>query len=254
MKTFNILAALPLLFSAVEGFSAQIQEGISKSVAAKEGEEHWMDFLKYDGKPTFDVLQMTKDYADTMSYDGVEKYYADDYVFRGSIIGPITSKDVRETQEGFNILDSYPDISIQRFGFTIDPENPYRCYFFERWRGTNTGDLKVGPVTLPATGQFADIPTHIMSVHWNPEGKIVYTCLSSPLDRFEGNTKGQGAVFGLLNKGGVSTPDASPGNWLLQFNQKVIAPLLGAGKAFSSEEDIPSWWKSKARGADSNDM
>eukprot|EP00579_Thalassiosira_antarctica_P005486 CAMPEP_0201893608 /NCGR_PEP_ID=MMETSP0902-20130614/39002_1 /ASSEMBLY_ACC=CAM_ASM_000551 /TAXON_ID=420261 /ORGANISM="Thalassiosira antarctica, Strain CCMP982" /LENGTH=55 /DNA_ID=CAMNT_0048425455 /DNA_START=342 /DNA_END=505 /DNA_ORIENTATION=- len=28
-----------------------------------------------------------------------------------------------------------------------------------------------------------------MSFHWNEEGKIKYACLSSPLDRFEVNSK-----------------------------------------------------------------
>ena len=37
-------------------------------------------------------------------------YYADDYVFRGSIVGPITGRDVAETQKGFNLLGAYPDI------------------------------------------------------------------------------------------------------------------------------------------------
>ena len=58
------------------------------------------------------------------------EYYADDYVFRGSVIGPITNKDVRETQEGFNIQDAYPDLDRGVFGLTVDPKNPFRCFFF----------------------------------------------------------------------------------------------------------------------------
>jgi len=248
---------LLLVGSNTNGFLTHRSNGnlppMTKLNAAIGDEEHWMDFLKYDGNPNFDVLAKTKEYSECTRFDEIESFYADDYVFRGSIIGPITAKDVKETQKGFNIFDSYPDLKIEKFGFTIDPENPYRCYFFERWQGTNTGPLEVGPLKLPATNKFAKMPTHIMSVNWNPEGKIIYVCLSSPLDRFEGNTKGQGAVFGLLNTGGVNTPISSPGNPFLIFNQKVIAPLLNAGKAFSKEDDIPTWWKSKARGAEGND-
>uniref|UniRef100_A0A7S4QLJ5 Uncharacterized protein n=1 Tax=Ditylum brightwellii TaxID=49249 RepID=A0A7S4QLJ5_9STRA len=225
----------------------------SKLYSASD-EEHWMDFLTYDKNPTFDVLEKTKEYSINTEYSEFEKYYDDDYVFRGSIIGPITADDVRETQKGFNILDAYPDLTIERFGYTIDPSNPYKCFWFERWTGTNTGGIEVGPVNLPATGNVAQVPAHVMSVNWTPEGKIIYSCLSSPLDRFEGNTSGQGAVFGLLGTGGVSLPDPSPGNVLLMLNQRFIAPLISAGKAFSDEKDIPSWWKSKSRGAEKNDM
>jgi len=221
--------------------------------AVEDDEEHWMDFLMYDSQPNFDVVEMTKEYSSKMSQDEREKYYDDEYLFRGSIIGPITSKDIRETQKGFNILDAYPDIQIEKFGYTIDPENPYRCYWFERWKGTNTGPLNIGPLKLSPTNKVAKTPTHIMAVNWTPEGKIIYSCLSSPLDRFEGNTKGQGAVFGLLGTGGLKVPVSSPGNPFLIFNQKVIAPLINA-KAFSDDSEISSWWKSKSRGADSNDV
>jgi len=221
--------------------------------ASKFDEGHWMDFLTYDGNPTFNVIEKTKEYSSLMDYEEIEKYYDDEYVFRGSIIGPITAKDVRNTQKNFNILEAYPDIKIDRFGYTIDPDNPYQCYWFERWSGTNSAEIKVGPLSLPRTNKAAKMPTHVMSVNWTPQGKIIYCCLSSPLDRFEGNTNGQGAVFGLLQSGGLPLPISSPGNPLLIFSQKILAPLISQ-KAFSKEEDIPAWWKSKSRGADANDM
>jgi len=216
---------------------------------------HWMDFLKFDGAtPTFDVLARTREYSECTTYAALEPYYDHErYVFRGSIIGPITSEDVRATQQGFNILDAYPDLTIEKFGYTLDPENPFRCYWFERWRGTNREAIQIGPISLPKTDAFADIPTHVMSVNWTPDGKIIYGCLSAPLDRFEGNTKGQGAVFGLLQTGGLPLPVSSVGNPVLIANQKLVAPLIGQ-KAFSDEEDIPTWWKSTARGADANDL
>jgi len=216
--------------------------------------EHWMDFLKFDGStPEFDVLEKTKEFSACMKYEDCEAYYDDEYVFRGSIIGPITADDVRETQKRFNVLSAYPDIQFEKFGYVIDPENPYRCYWFERWRATNTGSIQIGPITLPATNKAAVIPTHVMSANWTPNGKIIYSCLSAPLDRFEGNTMGQGAVFGLLEAGGLALPVSSVGNPLLIANQKYIAPLIQQ-KAFSDDSNIPNWWKSKSKGADGNDM
>jgi len=227
----------------------------SSSSSHDDKPKHWMDFLKFEGAtPSFDVLAKTKEYSKCSTYDELEPYYDHKrYVFRGSIIGPITSKDIRETQKKFNILDAYPDLNIDTFGYTIDPENPFKCYWFERWRGTNQAAIQIGPISLPKTDAYADIPTHIMSVNWTPEEKIIYSCLSSPLDRFEGNTKGQGAVFGLLQTGGLKLPVSSVGNPILIANQKYIAPLIQQ-KAFSDESDIPTWWKSKARGGDANDI
>lgn len=175
-------------------------------------------------------------------------------MFRGPIIGPITSEDVRNTQQGFNIQNAYPNLETRPFGFTIDPDNEYRCYWFERWEGTNTEGVKVGPLDLPPSGNDVKLPTHIMSANWTPEGKIKYLCLSSPLDRFEGTTQGAGAIFGLLVGAGVQSTSASPGDAFLRFQQRLIHAIGGFGRNWSKEENIPSWWKSKARGADPNDM
>jgi hypothetical protein len=156
--------------------------------------------------------------------------------------------------KSFKINSAYPDYQRRPFGFTIDPDNPYRCYFFERWEGTNTGSAQVGPMVIPPTNADVKLPTHIISIHWNPEGKIRYTCLSSPLDRFEGTSKGAGAIFGLLVGAGVDTGNASVGDLKLRLQQRLVHAIGGLGRTWSEETDIPSWWKSKARGADPNDL
>jgi hypothetical protein len=61
--------------------------------------ESWLDVLKYDEPPTFDVLAKTIEYANVKDFDTIMTYYADDYIFRGPIVGPITGEDVRKTSE-----------------------------------------------------------------------------------------------------------------------------------------------------------
>jgi hypothetical protein len=200
------------------------------------------------------VLQKTIDFAQCTTYEEVAKFYDKEYVFRGPIVGPITGEEVARTQQGFRIQDAYPDFQRRPFGFTIDPDNPYRCYFMERWEGTNTGSLKIGPLTVPPTNNQVQVPTHILSVNWTPQGKIIYSCLSSPLDRFEGTTKGAGAVFGLLSGAGVGVTSVSPGDNFLRLQQRFFQSTGAFGRTWSKEEEIPSWWKSKARGADPNDL
>ncbi len=114
--------------------------------------------------------------------------------------------------------------------------------------------VKLGPTELPPTNNDVKMPTHIMSANWTPEGKIKYLCLSNPLDRFEGNTKGTGAIFGLLVGAGVQAGSAQVGDTMLRFQQRLFHALGTLGRNWSVEEDIPDWWKSKARGADPNDM
>lgn len=64
---------------------------------------------------------------------------------------------------------------------------------------------------------------------------------------------GQGAVFGLLQNGGLALPVSSVGNPILIANQKYIAPLIQQ-KAFSNDIDVPTWWKSTSKAGETNDI
>ena len=67
-------------------------------------------------------------------------------------------------------------------------------------------------------------------------------------DRFEGNTKGAGAVFGLLFGVGIAQGPASVGLPTLMLQQKIV--FRSSASSVSSGRTRPAWWKSKARGAD----
>ena len=158
------------------------------------------------------------------------------------------------TNTWFGLADAFPDLNRSPFGFVVDPENPFRCLFFERWTATHTGDLKIQGVTVgSATGKKSISPVMPFSITYNPEGKIMYESLTTAVDRFEGNTKGKVAVFGLLESAGLSL-DNNIGDPVLIFQQKMNRFFNGDGQVYSREEDLPSWWKSKAVGAEKNDM
>ena len=66
-----------------------------------------MDHLKFGGStPPFDVIEKTKEYVAASEANGglATDYHASDYMFRGSIVGPITGVDVAVTQADFNLL------------------------------------------------------------------------------------------------------------------------------------------------------
>ena len=184
-------------------------------------------------------------------------WYSKDYIFRGPIVGPINRADLDETNVAFGLDAAFPDLERHAFGHCVDPENPYRCLYFERWTATHTGDLKLPKLpAAPATGRQSTSPAFPFSVVWDPDGRVIFEHLGPAVDRFEGNTKGKVAVFGLLDTAGVPL-DVSVGNPVLVFAQKVNALLDFDGtsaKAYSKPEDVPSWWKSEAVGGEANDV
>jgi hypothetical protein len=265
MIPFQQVLVLAAGFSMATAFSQKFSffpnpsSSMSLSLANPKQEEHWRDFLKFGGsEPSFDVIARTKEYTSTVAYRkfslsdiNEDSYDQDNYVFRGPVIGPLTRKDLLESNTAFGIQTTFPDLNREAFGFSVDPENPYRVLYFERWKATMKGDLNFR-MTTPANGKQSISPIMSFSLVWNPEGRIVYETLSGAIDRFEGTSMGKVAVFGLLQTAGIPLP--STPNPLLAAAQKINRLLNVEGQAYSKDEDIPSWWKSKARGADPNDM
>jgi len=222
---------------------------------------HWLDVLKFGGStPSFDVIEKTKQYTSEPGYRAFNlatiptDYFSDEYVFRGPIIGPVNRKELVETNTNFELFKSFPDLDRGAFGFTVDPENPYRVMFFERWKATHTGELNLaGLIKAEATGNKCISPVMPYSVVWTPEGTIIYEHLTTALDRFEGNTMGKVAAFGLFETAGISIGN-TVGDPILTAQQKFNRLINGPAQAYSKAEDVPSWWKSKAVGAEVNDF
>uniref|UniRef100_A0A6T6HCD4 Uncharacterized protein n=1 Tax=Craspedostauros australis TaxID=1486917 RepID=A0A6T6HCD4_9STRA len=241
--------------------AASAEEQVAPKPTSK-ADPHWMDFLKYDGQPTFDVIEKTKQYTSEPGYKSFNlaqiptTYYDDEYLFRGPFIGPMTREDLDETNSNFKVSKVFPDLDRVPFGFAVDPENPYRVLYFERWEYTHTGDFELinTPITLLPTNNYGKQPLVPFSLNWTPEGKIIYAALGGEVDRFEGNTQGKSAVTGLMQTMGLMDGiHVHVGNKLLCLFQKFVRFANQPLQQLSKEEDIPSWWKSKARGAEVND-
>lgn len=244
--TSLVLAAL---VSSVNAFSSKV---VGSPTSIKSTSPTF-EYLKFDQNPQFDVLGKTQQYVDTFADGGPgEEWFAEDYILRGPVIGPIIRKDLASSQKGLGIQAAFPDLSINTFGLTIDPENPYRCFYFQRWRATHTEDLDSYGTIYPATGTAMETPVACFSVVWNPEGKIVYEQVGAVVDRHEGNTQGKAAVFGLLHTAGLKIP-GGPGDKVFSLIQRIGHLAGNLGRSFSREEDIPKWWTSKSRGADGTD-
>ena len=246
------------------GSSGQLPTGRQARTTPTMCEDNsaWMDHLKFGGStPTFDVIAKTQEYTALPGYrafslrDIPPEYYDDAYVFRGPIVGPLNREELVSTNKAFGLDSAFPDLDRQPFGFCVDPENPYRCMFFERWKATHTGELRIeGLPPAPATGRRSIGPAFPFSIVWTPEGKIIYEHLTTAVDRFEGNTKGKVAVFQLLETAGLPL-DNQIGNPLIVLQQKFNRWFVnGPAQVYSKADDVPKWWKSAAVGAELNDI
>jgi hypothetical protein len=183
----NVLVVLSFFSARAYAFSTttapKVVDQNNDSVA---GANNIFEFLKWGGsEPNFDVIEKTKEYlsyTEERSFPP-ESWFHKDYVLRGAVIGPINRKDLRDTQSGFELMTAFPDIRIETFGHTVDPENPYRCFYFQRWRATHTGTLKVNGQDYPATYNSIECPVSTFSVVWTPEQKIIYEQVGAVVDR-----------------------------------------------------------------------
>mmetsp|Transcript_26458 Transcript_26458/g.79353 ORF Transcript_26458/g.79353 Transcript_26458/m.79353 type:complete len:239 (+) Transcript_26458:189-905(+) len=202
--------------------------------------------------PKDELIRIAKDYVENPR----PEMWAEDYVFRGPVVGPLTKKDLLKTLEGTaqDISTAFPDMQANAFGFTADdPIEPNRVWYLVRPRATFTGPFNHPTAGLiEPTGAKYVAPPEARSMVINDEGKIKHQSVGYVVDRFTGDTTGgRGAVMGLFAVMGQDTP-ATVGSPLLQLLQKV-ASLLPEGtvpQSYSRPEDIPAWWTDKRMGAE----
>lgn len=182
------------------------------------------------------------------------EWLSDDFVFRGPYIGPLNKSDYLSTMKTFGIWKAIPDISPNAFGFTIDPTDTNRVWFFVKNTGTFTGEdgFRIGDLlTLPPTGDSLEGAPETFSIIFDgtDEKRIKGLSVGYVNDRFEGNTNGDGAAVGIFRVIGLPFPKG-PGPFL-RFAQWFATEVYNVG-AYAYSKDVPKWWtdKSTTRGAD----
>ncbi|KAK3256408.1 hypothetical protein CYMTET_34456 [Cymbomonas tetramitiformis] len=177
---------------------------------------------------------------------------AEDFVFRGPVIGPLCKKDYLHTLSVNKVYEAFPDLKSGAFGYTVDPAEPKRVWLFTRYSGTNTGDIHLGPLTLPATSKVISGGAEVNSVLFDEHDKVKLLTVGYIADRdppFNATNQGAGALVGLLNACGINLP-SSPVFKLIQYVSGFIPNQI---RSISVEEDIPEWYKNyvpKRRGAE----
>eukprot|EP01023_Acetabularia_acetabulum_P058747 TRINITY_DN6983_c0_g1_i5.p2 TRINITY_DN6983_c0_g1~~TRINITY_DN6983_c0_g1_i5.p2 ORF type:complete len:275 (+),score=18.97 TRINITY_DN6983_c0_g1_i5:144-968(+) len=128
---------------------------------------------------------------------------SEDFVFTGSVVGPLSKKTLSDVLGSFDVLQLVPDLSQNFHNFTIDPFQPNRVWMFNTSRGTNTGPLPGG---RPPTGKRYIAAPEMQSVTFNEQGLVCKYTVGYVLDRTVGNTGGVGGLFGLFYAIGIPLP------------------------------------------------
>ena len=199
-----------------------------------------------------ELISLTKEYLNNLSPD----YWDDDeFVFRGPVIGPLVKKDIINTVGSVTPEDSFTNFTSNAFGFSVDPIEPNRVWWFERARGTFSR-----PYDHPVFGLIEpnnkDViaPPEARSVIWKESNKkIKYMSVGYVTDRFTNDTtNGMGAIFGLMHHMGIQI-DGDVGSPITVFLQWLSSVLPEGSteipKSYSNEDDIPAWWTDIRRGA-----
>ena len=249
--TIRTTAALLVLLSTGAQAFAPSHGSMSKAAAsASSSSQLYGKFSKEE------LVEMTKEYLASSTPDKL----ADDYVFRGPVIGPLVKKEFhKNTAEDYgaeeksnNVYDAFPDYELNAFGFTADdPIDENRVWYFVRPRGTFTEHYD-HPIKgrIEPTGAPLIAPPEARSVTWNDDGKIQFETVGYVTDRFTGDTTGgKGAVFAHFHVMGEDL-DGNPGSLSMRFRQWLGNMLPDVPNSFSKPEEIPSWWTDKRMGAE----
>lgn len=148
---------------------------------------------------------------------------ADDFEFVAAVVGPIGKDEYLGALSSFQLEDSF-DITPNFFGFSVDPMQTNRVWFFNRQEATHT---KVFMGAEP-TGNRLVLPPQTYHMDFNEEGNVkefgFYTT-----DRRYGNTGGLGGAFGYFYGVGkpLPIPECQPYKRSKRFQMLNLLGRLG---------------------------
>ena len=176
--------------------------------------------------------------------------FAEDFVFRAPVVGPLCKSDYLETMNLFSLWTAMPDIEANDYGWCQDPTDPNTVRVYVRNTGTQTAPLNVGSVSIPASNKKYCGTTESIAITLNEDNKVKCLQAGYVVDRFSGNGNGLGAVAGILSAIGLPVPKTY--SRVFRFSQwlgNTFGQKFGP-RTISKEEDLPAWWSSSLRGTE----
>ena len=150
---------------------------------------------------------------------------AEDFEFVAAVVGPIPKKEYLAALGSFKLEDSF-DINQNFFGFTVEPLQTNRVWFFSRQVAKQIAPfLGVNPED---TKEALELPPQLLHMDFNEEGLMkefgFYT-----VDRRQGNTGGLGGAFGYFYGVGkpLPIPECQPYKRSFRFRMLNFISRLG---------------------------
>lgn len=153
---------------------------------------------------------------------------ADNFEFKGPIIGPLGKSKYIEQFKSFDFRGAFPDAITNWHHFRVDPFEPNRVWFTCRGTGTNTGAAP--PLINEPTGKIFDSPPQACSLSFNEAGQATQYTIGYVMDARIGNTGGVGGLMGILYAIGkpFPYPESQPyqPSWQRQIFNSLVEFLV----------------------------
>jgi len=148
---------------------------------------------------------------------------ADDFQFVFPVVGPLKKMEFCTIFGSFKINEAFSESNRNYFGFTVDPMEPNRVWFFSRAEMKHTGTLKFGAKHYPPTGKEVVCTPQVLSMSFDREGRCYKFTGGYSVDRTAGNCDGLGGVFGMIHSIGGSLPFPEGKPWKPSLEWEAFA-------------------------------
>lgn len=163
-----------------------------------------------------------------------------DFQFSGPFVGPLGKAELVGALKTFNLKSFLPDLKTKNYCFEIDSFDPERIWLISRGTGTMTGPLVIGGrQVLQATGKEYEGAPEALSLSFNDQGLCYKATAGYIIDKEQGNTKGLGGIYGILEAIGSPLPwwESRTIGELPALIMESLFPSSSRVKSVSTESD-----------------
>ena len=157
---------------------------------------------------------------------------ADDFEFVAAVVGPISKREYLNALNGFKLEDSF-DIQQNLFGFTVDPMQTNRVWWFDRQIAKQISTFMGAQ---PTADNELTLPSQLFHMDFTEDGLVkefgFYT-----VDRRQGNTGGLGGAFGYFYGVGKPLPIRECQPFKPSFRFRMLGVLGKIGKRLSKKSE-----------------
>ena len=160
---------------------------------------------------------------------------ADDFEFVAAVVGPIPKEEYLEALGTFKLIESF-DIEQNFFGFTVDPMQTNRVWYFGRQVATHKAPFMGARPEDTMNGGVLNLPPQLFHLDFNGDGLVkefgFYTA-----DRRQGNTGGLGGAFGYFYGVGKPLPIRECQPYKPSFRFRMLNLIGRLGKKLAKKQE-----------------